>query len=62
MIDYLLALIDDANDFTREVAKDSYAVLLCCIEKAKLNITHRTGRANAQRHVSPVSHLPITQV
>ena len=29
MLDYLIALLDDTNDFTWQLAKASHAVLLC---------------------------------
>ena len=31
MLDYLVALFDDANDFSWDVAKASHAILLCRI-------------------------------
>ena len=33
MIDYLIALIDDANDFSWQSAKSSYSILLCSCEQ-----------------------------
>ena len=61
MLDYLIALFDDANDFSWEAAKASHAVLLCRMEQgeikdyAQVEKIDRVRRANAQRHVSPVS-------
>ena len=36
MLDYPLALFDDANDFSWEAAKASHAVLLCWMEQGKI--------------------------
>ena len=36
MIDYLIALVDDSNDFSWQAAKDSHAVLLCCMEQGEV--------------------------
>ena len=59
MLDYLIALLDDSNDFLWQVAKASHAVLLCCMEKGEVNSwsdtekIDRIKRANAQRDVVP---------
>ena len=37
MWDYLIALLDDANDFSWTVAKASHAVNLCRIQQGKIN-------------------------
>ena len=56
MLDYLIALLDDSNDFSRASAKASHAVLLCCMEQGEIKdftVTDkidRDKRANAQRH------------
>ena len=61
MLDYLIALFDDANDFSWDMAKASHAVLLCQMEQGEIKDysqvekINRIRRANAQRHVSPVS-------
>ena len=39
MLDYLISLMDDANDFSWASAKSSHAVLLCRRSKGKLQIT-----------------------
>ena len=36
MLDYLVALMDDANDFSWTSAKASHAVLLCRMEQGKI--------------------------
>ena len=57
MLDYLVALLDDAQDFSWEVAKASHAVLLCRMEQgevesyADVQKIDRIRRANAQRHL-----------
>ena len=59
MLDYLIALLDDSNNFSLQAAKASHAVLLCCMEQGKVTSwletdkINRIGRANAQRHVVP---------
>ena len=57
MIDYLIALMEDAHDFSWDAARASHAVLLCRMEQGEVkNYTEtekldRIRRANAQRHV-----------
>ena len=36
MLDYLIALFDDANDFSWDVAKASHAILLCRMEQDEI--------------------------
>ena len=54
MLDYLIALLDDSNDFSWQAAKTSHAVLLCLMvqrEVASLSDTEKIDRircANAQ--------------
>ena len=61
MLDYLIALFDDANDFSWDAAKASHAVLLCRMEQgeiknyAQVEKIDRIRRANAQRHISSVN-------
>ena len=64
MLDYLISLMDDANDFSWDPAKASHAVLLCRMEQGEVkNYTQtdkieRIRRANAQRHIpQPSSSL-----
>ena len=58
MLDYLIALMDDANDFFWTLAKASHAVLLCRMEQGEVKdfsdtfAMERIRRANAQKHVS----------
>ena len=57
MLDYLIALMDDANDFSWTSAKASHAVLLCRMEQGEVKdfldtfAIDRIRRANAQKHV-----------
>ena len=61
MLDYLIALFDNANDFSWDAAKASHAVLLCRMEQgeiknyAQVEKIDRVRRANGQRHISSVS-------
>ena len=56
MLDYMISLFDDANDFSWDVAKASHAVLLCRMEQGEVKDYSQTEkidrirRANAQRH------------
>ena len=58
MLDYLIALLDDSNDFSWQAAKASHAVLLCRMEQGEIaswtetEKMDRIQRANAQRHTS----------
>ena len=57
MLDYLIQLLEDANDFSWDAAKASHAVLLCRMEQGdvknymQVEKIDRIRRANAQRHV-----------
>ena len=59
MLDYLIALLDDSNDFSWQAAKASHTVLLCHMEQGEVTgwsdvkKNDRIRRANAQRHVVP---------
>ena len=61
MLDYLIALMEDANDFSWDAARASHGVLLCRMEQGEVkNYTEtekldRIRRANAQRHVANTS-------
>ena len=62
MLDYLVSLLDDAQDFSWEAEKSSHAVLLCRMEQGEIanysqvDKIDRIQRANAQRHIHPSSH------
>ena len=57
LLDYLIALTEDAHDFSWDVARASHAVLLCRMEQGEVkNYTEtekldQIRRAKAQRHV-----------
>ena len=57
MLDYLISLLDDANDFSWDAAKASHAVLLCRMEQGEvvsyqeIDKIDRIRRANAQKHI-----------
>ena len=61
MLDYLINLLEDANDFSWASAKASHAVLLCRMEQgevvswADVDKNDRICRAHAQRHISQQS-------
>ena len=56
MLDYLIQLLEDANDFSWDAAKSSHAILLCRMEQGEVKNymqvekNDRIRRANAQRH------------
>ena len=55
----MIALMDDASDFSSEVAKASHAVLLCRMKPGEIKHNGEIDkidsiqRVNAQRHVNP---------
>ena len=59
MLDHLIALLDDSNDFSWSAAKASHAVLLCRMEQGEMSdytqtdLVDRVRRAHAQRHIVP---------
>ena len=61
MLEYVIALLDDAQDFSWQAAKASHAVLLCCMEQGEVaswsdsEKIDRIRRANAQKHVQGTS-------
>ena len=58
MLDYLISLLDDSNNFSWSSAKASHAVLLCRMEQGeikdftKTDKIYRVRRARAHRHTS----------
>ena len=56
MLDYLIFLLDDSNNFSWSSAKASHAVLLCRMEQGEIkdfteiDIIDKDRRAHAQRH------------
>ena len=63
MLDYLIALSEDVQDFSWDSARASHAILLCRMEQGEVkNYTEtdkidRIRHANAQRHPAPPSAL-----
>ena len=63
MLDYLISLLEDAQDFSWDAPRASHAVLLCRMEQGDVkNYTDvdkidRIRRANAQRHIAPSANL-----
>ena len=58
MLDFVINLLDDANDFSWSSAKASHTVMLCRIEQGEVTgwsdvkKIDRIRRAHAQRHIS----------
>ena len=68
MLDYLISLLEDANDFSWQAAKASHAVILCRMEQGEISDysqvdrIDRIRRAHAQRHVvSSNNSTPIVR-
>ena len=63
MLDYLIALYEDVQDFSWDSARASHAVLLCRMEQGEVKNYTETEKidrircANAQRHPAPPSAL-----
>ena len=61
MLDYLISLFEDVQDFSRDAAIASHAVLLCRMEQGEVKTytdtdkIDRIRRANAQRLFAPSS-------
>ena len=67
MLDYIISLFDDANDFSWDAAKASHAVLLCRMEQGEMSDytqvekIDRVRRANTQRHTTQNSGSQSTK-
>ena len=61
MLDYMICLLDDAQDFSWQAAKASHAVHLCRMEQGEIadwsqvEKIDKVRRANAQKHVPSAS-------
>ena len=54
MLDHLISLLDDSNDFSWRAAEASHAVLLRQMEQDKVTSWPQTDQgANAQKHLPP---------
>ena len=66
MLNYLIDLLDDAQDFSWTVAKASHAELLCCMEQGevtgndKVDCINCIRRENAQKHVVGNPQFSVT--
>ena len=64
MLDYMISLMDDANDFSWISAKASHVVLLCRMEQGEVKSYSDVlaidwiRRANAQKHVANSAATP----
>ena len=62
MLEYLISLLDDSNDFSWSAAKASHAVLLCHMEQGEIRDYTQVDkivsvcRAHAQRHHPQTTH------
>ena len=56
MLDYLIPLLDDANDISRQSAKASHSVLLCQMEQGEISSWSETDRIDRVRHASAQRH------
>ena len=59
MLDYLISLLDDSNDFSWSSTKACYAVFLCRMDQGEIkdytqtNLIDQVRRAHAQKHAPP---------
>ena len=60
MLDYLISLLDDANDFSWDAAKASHAVLICWMEQGEVKDYTQTDKIDRIRRANPQRHLPYT--
>ena len=61
MLDYLISLLDDSNDFSWQAAKASHAVLLCRMEQGELTSWSQTEKIDRIRRANAQKHLPPSQ-
>ena len=59
MLDYLISLFDDANDFSWDAAKASQAVLLCRMEQGEIK-SYTEVEKNRQRQESKCTRTQIS--
>ena len=52
MLDYLIALLDDSNDFSWQAAKASPAVLLCHVEQGEVTGWSDKEKIDQIRHAN----------
>ena len=61
MLDYLISLLDDCNDFSWSSAKASHAVLLCRMEQGEIKDFTETDKIDRVRHAHVQRHTSSTQ-
>ena len=61
MLDYLISLLGDANDFSWNSAKASHAVMLCHMEQGEIKDYTQTEQIDRVRHVHAQRHTPTGQ-
>ena len=59
MLEYLIALMNDANDFSWTSAKASHAVLLCRMEQGEIKYFSDTASIDRVRRANAQKHMPI---
>ena len=58
MLDYLISLMEDANDFSWDAARASHAVLLCRMEQGEVTGYNETDKLDRIRRENAQRHLP----
>ena len=61
MLDYLISLLDDSNDFSWSSAKACHAVLLCRMEQGEIKNYTQTDLIDRIRRAHAQGHTPSTQ-
>ena len=61
MLDYLISLLDDCNDFSWSSAKASHAVLLCHMEQGEIKDYTETDKIDRVRHAHAQRHTSSSQ-
>ena len=61
MLDYLISLLDDSNDFLWQAAKANHAMLLCRMEQGEVTSWSQTDKIDRIRRANAQKHLPQSQ-
>ena len=59
MLDYVISLLDDAQDFSWQAAKASHALLLCRMEQGKISDWGQIDKIDRIRSANAQMHVPI---
>ena len=59
MLDYLIALLDDSNDFSWQAAKASHAVLLCQMAQGEIASWSETKTIDWIRRANEFSRIML---